>query len=273
MAKRACDLGYDGLDFVVRDGFPVTPATVEPTLGPAIKIIEDNGLSCPLLTGDVTLIDPWAPGVERLFAAASDSGVPMIKLGYFVYRPGDDFDAVWSRARAALEGFAGMAERHNVKAVYHTHNGFCLGSTAAGLRHLLDGFDPDHLGAYVDPGHLAVNGEDMSIALPMLRRKLAVLAAKDAHHVLDRRPGAHPAYHDAFVEVGRGRADWVQTLALLASWRWDGPISVHTEYTDDANIIATVGGRDDSQTAGARRDQGERTDLQQLRAWKASAMS
>ena len=119
-------------------------------------------------------------------------------------------------------------------------------------------------------GHLAVNGEDVRMGLPMIQPYLAAIGAKDARHQLDERTQRPARYTDAFVLLGEGAAQVDDTMALLKTWHFEGPISIHTEYTADPDVIATVGGKDDSQEAQALGVRGEKHDLTVLRALLAS---
>ena len=266
LGARAAALGYDGLDLVVREGYAINPANLTDALPRALAHWRALGLSCPLITAETSLTDPHLPQARALFTAAGHAGVEMIKLGYFEYTPGSDLEIAWDNAKSALAGFANLAERTGVKAVYHTHSGVCLGSNCAGLRHLLENLDPRYVGAYVDLGHLAVNGEDVQLGLPLVRAHLAAISAKDAHHILDSRPDRRAAYTDAFVPLGEGAAEIGSAIELLKRWRFEGPISVHTEYTTDPSVVATVGGRDDSAETVSQRERGEVTDLAFLRS-------
>jgi sugar phosphate isomerase/epimerase len=268
MGERARMLGYDGLDLAVRDGHAINLSNVGTALGSALRQWGDMGLRCSLISAGPDLTD--ANVARPLFEAAAKAGVNNIKIGYFTYEPGADFERVWANAREALGEFAALSHDTGVRAIFHTHSGLCLGSNCAGLRHLLEGFSPEHLGAYVDIGHLAVNGEDVRMGLPMIRPYLAAIGAKDARHQLDERAQRPARYTDAFVLLGEGAAQVHDTMALLKTWHFDGPISIHTEYTSDPDVIATVGGKDDSEEAQALRIRGERHDLTVLRALLAS---
>ena len=46
--------------------------------------------------------------------------------------------------------------------------------------HLIRGFDPQHIGAYPDPGHLLLDGEDWAMGLAMIGDYLSVIGIKDA---------------------------------------------------------------------------------------------
>ena len=270
MAEKAITLGYDGFDLAVRPGHPVNPGNISAELPRATRRWGEAGLSCPLITADVTCTDGHEPGAQELFTVAGECGVEAIKIGYFQFRPGDDFEATWDAARRGLASFERLAQRSGVRALYHTHSGLCLGSNCAGLRHLLEDFDPTCLGAYPDLGHLAVNGEDVRMGLAMLGARLGALAAKDARHIELDQPSAQSKFADGFVPLGEGAAEVDAAIDYLAKHRLDVPISVHTEYTQDQAVIQTVGGIDASDHAETLRERGEVADLAYLRTLEAN---
>ena len=104
------------------------------------------------------------------------------------------------------------------------------------------------------------------MAFAMCTDYLAAVAAKDACHLPDSRPDSPAAYGPAFVYLGDGAAPWGRVLELLAERDFDGPLSVHTEYTTRQDVIATVGGKDQSADADAIRARGAVQDLQFLRS-------
>ncbi len=269
MGDLAAELGYDGFDLAVRPGHAVSPENVTTALPAAIKQWRRQGLACSMISLSTDAIDPDASETVATFRAAGECGVPLVKIGYFPFKSGDDYPDVVGRARESLEGFSRLAERTGVRAMYHTHNGPLLGSNCAGLLHLLEGFDPAHLGAYVDLGHLATGGEEVAMGLSMVRPWLAAIGAKDARFAPVDDPDAAPwARH--FVYLGEGAADWPAALRLLHSWDFAGPFTVHTEYTLDPEITRTVGGVDRSAAAEEMRVHGRTADLQFLRdAWAA----
>jgi sugar phosphate isomerase/epimerase len=269
MGDLAAKLGYDGFDLAVRPGHAIDPANVATALPPAVERWRQQGLACSMISLSTDAIDPDAPETVATFEAAGAAGVPLIKIGYFSFKAGDDYPEVLGRARDSLERFSRLAQRTGVRAMYHTHNGPLLGSNCAGLLHLLRGFDPQHLGAYVDMGHLATGGEDVRMGLSMVRPWLAAIGAKDARFAkMDEADAAPWAQH--FVYLGEGAADWPAALRLLHSWDFAGPFTVHTEYTLDQEVTQTVGGVDRSAAAEEMREHGRTADLQFLRdAWSA----
>lgn len=265
LGQQAQTLGYDGLDLAVRDGHAISPTNVVADLSEAVQSWKDVGIECPMISAGTSLTNPTDPETIALFEAAATADIPRIKIGYFTYTPGDVFDESWTHSRRMLEGFEKLSQSTGVQTLYHTHSGRCLGSNCAGLRHLLEGYEPIHIGAYVDLGHLAINGEDVQMGLPMLRDRLSVVGAKDAHHIRDPRPQPRAAFADKFVLLGQGAAEWPEAIALLKSWGFSGPLTIHTEYTMDQDVIATIGAGEDSHEARALRTRGEVDDLAYLR--------
>ena len=161
---------------------PINIDNVTDELPGAVRAWRELGVDCPMISSSTDLIDPDAADAVTLFEAAAAAGVPRIKMGYFKFTPGDSFEELWSLARRRLDGFERLSRRTGVQTMYHTHSGQCLGSNCAGMRHLLQDYDPRQVGAYVDLGHLAINGEDVQIGLAMLRDRLSAIGGKDARH-------------------------------------------------------------------------------------------
>ena len=271
LGERARELGYDGLDLAVRDGHAISADNVTDNLAGAVRAWRELGVDCPMISSSTDLIDPNAPDAVSLFEAAAAAGVPRIKIGYFKFNPGDSFEELWTYARRRLDGFQRLSRRTGVQTMYHTHSGQCLGSNCAGMRNLLQDYDPEHVGAYVDLGHLAINGEDVQMGLAMLRDRLSAIGGKDARHFPDQRPDRRASFADGFVLLGQGAAEWPEAMALLKAWDFGGPITIHTEYTTDQDVISTVGAGEYTPEAIALRARGEVEDLVYLRGLRNSA--
>ena len=226
LARR---LGADGLDLAVRKGHAVNPGNAASALPEAVRRAREAGLSVPLVTLETALNDPGHPDAGAVFAACGAAGVPFIKLGYFGWRAGDDFWAKVDGARQKLEGFSRLAERHGVTACYHTHSGGYLGSNASGLMLLIRGFDPRFVGAYLDRGHMAANGEVWPMGLAMAGEHLKVVGGKTIGWY--REPsGGGAKWKMRFVPFREGVADWPAAFKALLDRGFDGPVTLHGEY-------------------------------------------
>ena len=152
--------------------------------------------------------------------------MPNIKLGYWNFKPGDYWKQVDS-ARKDIEGFARLSTRFGVKACFHTHSGKNMIVNTAALMHLIRGFPPAQVGAYLDPGHLALNGEPLDIAFSMSADYLALVAVKDSKWVPQDGPTRRKPQ---FLPMGQGFVDWHEMMRILRGMSYTGPISFHSEF-------------------------------------------
>lgn len=240
LGDKAVELGFDGIDVCVRPGHPVNPDNVADTLPQAVKTWSGQGLTCPLATAATNAVDPHAPEMERIYAGCAEAGVPRLKTGFWQFKAGDDYWRLVDTARAGIEAFVALSEKSGVQTCYQTHSGACIGSNCAGLMHLIRGLPPQHIGAYPDFGHMALDGEDWEMGLAMISDYLSVAAVKDATYGPAQTEGG-PAFTPRIVPAGKGCVDWRRCLSALRRLGFDGPLSVHTEYNFEQSIIRQVG--------------------------------
>lgn len=223
MAEFLENGNIDGADLAVRPGHPVTPANVASVLPEAVKVLGDRGRKILLVSAPTSAIDPSDREMQQVFHSCAENRIPSIKIGYFPYtgRLNDDL----ARAYRALEGFSRLAEKTGVKACYHTHSGANLGSNGSGLRLLLANTDPHHVGAYVDTGHLALNGEPLRMAFELASPWMTLIAIKDI--LWSEGP---KGWTSEVVPAGTGIVRWKDFKPALADRRFDGTISLHGEY-------------------------------------------
>lgn len=222
-------LGADGVDFTVRPGYPVSPDNVADALAPAAAAIRAAGLSIPMVTTPGDFTNPELPYAEPLFRACDAADIRLVKLGYWPF-PGSDYWKAVDRMKADVAGFARLGEKYNVKPCLHTHSGNYLALNASALMHVLQDFPPEQVGAYLDPGHLALCGEPLPMAFDMTAPYLAVVAIKDSLRVR-REDGA---VRSLFLPLGEGIVDWKQMLEWLIAHGYDGPLSFHSEFPADS---------------------------------------
>jgi len=230
LADTIQDLGFDGFDLAVRPGYPVNPENVATALPKAAKEWADRGLTIGLVTTNFDFLDPTKPEVEPLLAACAQVGCRRIKLGYWVHQGEPYWEGV-DKIRTALAGFEKLCRKHDVCVAVHTHSGPYYGSNCAGAMHLVRDFDPRCIGVYIDPGHLAIDGEDLSLGISMVREHLVLVASKSPAWFRTEKDGAVKWEHH-LVPLREGLVDWLEVLKLLKSVDYAGPISLHSEYED-----------------------------------------
>ncbi|MGD0089779.1 MAG: TIM barrel protein [Planctomycetota bacterium] len=223
----------DGYDLCVREGYTASPQNAATALPQLVKALAAEGLAVPMVTGPGDLVWPNHADAEPLLAAISAAGVPLLKLGYVHYEPRSDYWQRVDEVRRALSKWEKLGEKHGVRIVYHTHS--CHGQTCymglncAALMHLLKDFDPRHLGAYIDAGHMAVNGEPFGFGLSMVRSHLAAVALKDVLPFREEAAGEGRVGHH-WLTAGAGVVAWSEVFAELRRVGFAGPLSIHCEY-------------------------------------------
>lgn len=224
-------IGADGADLCVRDGYPVNPKNCRDTLPKAAATLRSAGLDIPLVTAPTSLTDPNMPEAEPLFRACHDARVGHIKLGYWEFKPGDYWAQI-DKARKQLEGFADLAMRFGVKACLHTHSGMNLGLNASSAMHMARGFSPSNVGIYLDTGHMSLYGEPPEMAVSIAGEHLCLVGIKDSEWI--KGENGKPR-RSQFAPPGHGSADWNAWGKALKSSGFHGHLSFHSEY-EVANI-------------------------------------
>jgi len=232
VCEAARTLGVEGFDLTVRNGYPVNPENVRTALPDAAKKARAAGLNVRMITTEGAFLWPDQPDAEPTLAAMDEADVRLVKLGYYRPKPeeGQTYWVMVDKIRTAFDGFQKLAEKHNVKVCYHTHSGPYMGLNASSLMHLLKGFDPKHIGAYMDTAHLFVDGEPFPLALDIVGEHLSIVALKDMAYIRVEQDG-RTAIKRTFLPSGKGMVDWDEVFAQLHARGFDGPVSVHCEYT------------------------------------------
>ncbi|MBN1640307.1 MAG: sugar phosphate isomerase/epimerase [Anaerolineae bacterium] len=222
-------LGFEGVDLTVRLGGHVLPEHARAQLGPAIRTLGDAGLAVPLVTTGIT--SAGEPYAADIFEEAARAGVPNLKLGYWRYAGMGTIHSAIDAAQRDLDGIEALAQRTGVRAVIHNHSGDFVSAYAPLVWRLIADRDPAAVGAYVDPGHLMVEGGlgGWRIGLDLLRDRIAVAAFKDYLWIRDESTGGMRMRRQS-VPLGQGMVPWSEVVACLRQAGYDGWISVHREY-------------------------------------------
>lgn len=229
IAEHGSDLGFDGIDLLIRNGFQATPDEPDAIAG-AVTFLNRAGLSVPMATTDLT--DPGWPGAERLFAACAQAGIGIIRLGYWKYDPDVGYAAQFDAARRDLVGLEALARTTGVQLALQLHGDTLHGSGAQALALLAD-HDPRFIGAYPDPGNQVVQDgrEDWRFTFDVLKPWLSCVGVKNG--------GWFPAQIDEngqrrwwadWLGLADGMVPWDDILAFLARDGFDGLLTLHSHY-------------------------------------------
>jgi len=229
--KAAGDIGFDGLDLTVRPGGHIEPSNARDALPEAVERVRGLGYDIPMITTGIT--DAAAPYSEDIFHAASEANVRDLKLGYWQYKGFGNVRRQVEEVKEALDGIAALAEQYEVRANVHIHSGDFIPHDGGILWHLLLGRDPEVIGAYVDPGHMAVEGgaSGWKVGLDLLTPWINLVAIKDMAWAHSHDPAlGKERWQTKMVPLTQGLVPWPEVFAYLRDVGFDNTISVHSEY-------------------------------------------
>jgi sugar phosphate isomerase/epimerase len=224
-------LGFDGVDLTVRPGGSVAPESVRQSLPQAARVLHDWGLTIPLAT--TALVSATDPHARDIVETAASLGIREIKLGYVPVNEFGTYQATLENFNRELDGLEALARANSVRINIHLHSGAYLSSLAAAVWWLIKDRDPAAVGAYVDPGHMFVEGgrDGWRLGLDLLHPRIALVAVKDLifEQVPDERSGKS-RWVTRIVPLERGAVPWPEVFQLLKKSNFDGWVSVHSEY-------------------------------------------
>src|SRR5919201_4795736 len=101
---------------------------------------------------------------------------------------------------------------------------------------LLDGFDERALGAYVDPGHMTVEGSlgGWRQGLDLLGDRISLVAVKSFAWFREADPATGAwRWRPRLVPYAEGSVRWDEVFALLRQIGFDGIVSVDAPYQSE----------------------------------------
>lgn len=227
LAKHIAGLGFQGVEMPVRPGYPVTPENVATELPNAVRILGEYGLKIASIAG---------PTDEATLAACAEAGVPIIRICVRV-NEGEGYLEGEARLQREFDALVPLLDKHSVTLGIQNHCGNRDVCNAMGLRHLLEKFDPKHVGAVWDAGHNGLEGEAPETAIDIVWSHLCMVNLKSAYWERKNTPDAESAEWKIVWTTGRhGRANWPRVAAELQRRHFNGVICMTAEYTDEASV-------------------------------------
>jgi sugar phosphate isomerase/epimerase len=230
--KAVRELGFEGLDLTVRPGGFIEPQRVAQELTLKVRMLREIGLEVPLATTAITRADE--PHARETFEAIHFAGISEIKLGYVRYGAFGTLQTTLDQAARDLEQIEALARATGLRANLHMHSGPYTTSNPAFVHWLIKDRDPAAIGAYVDPGHMTVEGgrDGWRSGLDLLGPRITLVAIKDmAWDSREDEKLGKTRWDMKMVPLRRGIVRWPDVFACLRHLDFTGWISVHSEYT------------------------------------------
>jgi sugar phosphate isomerase/epimerase len=226
-------LGYDGVEFPVRPGYPVEPENVVRDLPPAAKTLAAHGVQIFSVAG---------PTDEATIVACAEAGVPVIRTMARI-APGERYTEAEERYKREYGALLPLLEKHGVCIGVQNHMGRFV-THAVGLRALLQGFDPKYVAAVWDAAHEALAGSPPDLALDAIWPHLCMVNLKNG--LWQRTNGPEAAYAEwrTYWTGGRhGLAVWPRVIEALQERNYEGVVCLTAEYSDQT-IVERLAGED-----------------------------
>ena len=221
--------GFDAVELPVRPGYQVQPDTMETGLKEAVRAFADEGIVVKSVAAPTDGVRPGFIG--ELIAACAENDIPVIRVFPFI-RPDEPYLEGEARVQNELESFLPLLEQCRVTVGVQNHCGPCF-TGAMHLRHLIERFDPQHIGAILDAGHTGLSGEEPEHAIDMVWSHLCMVNFKNAFRRLRTGPEAEQAEWQVYWTSARhGLSDWRRYAAELKKRRWRGTACLTAEYSD-----------------------------------------
>ncbi|GAA3228136.1 sugar phosphate isomerase/epimerase family protein [Nonomuraea helvata] len=229
LSEAVASVGAEGADLLVREGQTVSPADPGGIAVVAAEL-ERRGLTLDIVTTD--LLDTGADA-ERIIAACGESGVPLVRAGFYRYDPAAGYRRQVEESRAALSRLAGLAARHGVKLALQLHHGTIHPSASLALA--LAG-DLDEVRFYADPGNQAKEGsEAWALNVDLLGDRMACMGVKNA--VWRSTADGWVCEWQPFADGGV--VPWPEIIPGLRARGYAGLLSLHVHYPA-ADPVAVV---------------------------------
>lgn len=227
------DLGFDGVDLTVRPEGHVLPEEATKRLPEAVDILRSKSLAVPMITTSIT--DAGENHTEDVFRTASECGVRFLKLGYWRYEGFGNIRKQIERVQNDnLKGIYTLCKQYSVTAGVHIHSGDFLTANPAVVKMLLQDYDPEHLCAYIDPGHMAVEGglSGWKMGMDLLQEHIRMVAVKDFGWFQEKDETGEWNWKARILPLSEGLVPWTEVFTYLQKIDFDGPVSFHSEYHD-----------------------------------------
>lgn len=219
-------LGFDGIEFPLRDGYQVEPQNAEAGLPRLVERLAGYNLQ---------VYSVASVPEEGVFAACAASGVPVIRImGEFDARR--NYLECEAQLRSRLDALVPLCEKYGVKIGVQHHYGYGV-SNSMELLHLIEPFDPRHIGAIWDAGHSGLAGDDPKKGLDIVWSHLFMVNLKNAYYRRMNGSEASQAKWERYFTTGpHGLSNWAEVAHVLKERGYNGVVCLTAEYAAEERV-------------------------------------
>jgi sugar phosphate isomerase/epimerase len=220
-ADAVARYGFDGIEWRLADGEPITSQTSASVLRRVIEATRARGLSVPALDSSCQLVQADAAGRsqtaregEFMVNLAVDLGAPAMRVFGGPLPDGLSVSEALAPAAEVLSGIARYAAAHGIQVLLETHDP--AWSHSANAVALAAAAGVPTVGILYDVLHPCRVGEMVEQTLSTLGQHVALVHVKDGH----RPPGGSEVW--PLCALGEGDVPLGEILATLHAQGYDG---------------------------------------------------
>jgi len=223
LAELIAELGFDGIELPIRDGFQVEPENVESNLPRVSEAFSSAGLKIYSVAGNLD---------EMTVRACGASNVPILRTMLKI-ESGATYRENVERFRSTCNKLAGTLEESNVRIGLQNHCDEYV-SSSIGIMHAIEPLDSEQVSAVLDLGHTGLEGELEEIAIDIAWDRLAMINLKNAIRYPDGKDSDGAVqWKRTWVPGKEGFTSWKKAMDELRSRESMLPICLTAEYKDE----------------------------------------
>ena len=244
--KTIKGLGFTGLDLTVRKGGYADPEgdTWDKDWAYCQAAWEAASIRPGMFS--TNMVSRTSPHAMDIIAAAEKHKVKYIKLGYVQLKFGQLREGLDKWRKDVLD-LVPVAEDHGVTLMIHVHSANYAGALPFHWLPIFEATDSPAIRMYPDPCNMHMESalQGWLMALEMAKDLMAVVAVKDYRWHNPHKKPVEGCVYPIVTRLEKGITPWNQVVYALKKLGFNGPFSIHGEFTDSDRHNVTAGIKSD----------------------------
>jgi len=222
LADLIADLGFNGIELPVREGFQVEPDTIQDSLTRAVSAFEERGMSIYSVAGDLN---------EKTARACVENEIPVLRT-MLKLQDGKSYSENVEAFQNQCLLLTGALNGSNTTIGLQNHCDEFV-SSSVGMMQAIEPLPEELATAVLDLGHIGLEGELEEIAIDIAWSRLSLVNLKNALRYkegVDERGAV--IWNRTWVTGKEGYTSWDKAVAELAKRSFRLPICITCEYKD-----------------------------------------
>jgi len=229
-AELVTKVGWDGIDCPVRGkAGQIAPERVEEELPKLLEALKKHGKELPIITTEITKVDPLA---EKVLRTAARLGIKKYRLGFVNYARNRPIPETLREFGAALKDLAGLNRDLGLQGGYQNHSGAnYIGAPIWDVWTVIKDLPPEQIGICFDIAHATIEGGlSWPIEARLMEPYFVAVFLKDFRWAQTAK-----GWQPEWCNFGEGAVDKT-FLTNLKKSSFAGPLCQHHEYAHGTGV-------------------------------------